>query len=187
MLEQFINSILAQFIKVEPMNAYAQKMPVDVQYPCYLLNKCDITTEFLNSYYFKYPILYYQNFLSRVLGLKEISSYNSFFDPHVNQTYKIADFLRQEKEGPIFVWGDEPLIYALSRRSPVGRFSAAYNISWQESRKKETLEKLHNTPPVFIFIIKPVHFTFSGLDNLINENYEFIRQIEDVSVYAKKS
>ncbi|MBI3385136.1 glycosyltransferase family 39 protein [Candidatus Gottesmanbacteria bacterium] len=142
---------------------------------------------FSHTYYLRYPILYYQNFLGRALGLKETSSYNSFFDPHVNRTYKVADFLRQEKEGPIFVWGDEPLIYALSRRSPVGRFSAAYNISWQESRKKETLEKLQKTPPVFIFVVKPVFFPFSELDSLISKNYQFVTQIEDVFVYAKKT
>lgn len=141
----------------------------------------------LNTYYLKYPILYYQNFLSRAIGLKEISAYNSFFDPEVNRTYKVADFLRQEKEGPIFVWGDEPLIYALSRRSPVGRFSTAYNIAWQESRKKETLGKLKETPPVFIFVVKPVHFLFPQLDSLISKNYQLIRQIEDVLIYAPKT
>jgi len=91
--------------------------------------------------------------------------------------------LKKEKAGSIFVWGDEPLIYALSRRSPVGRFSAAYNIAWEESRKKETMQKLLLTPPVFIFIVKPVNFPFLDLDNLINKNYQFVKQIEDVSVY----
>lgn len=137
----------------------------------------------LNPYTIKYPRLYYQNFVETALKLKDKSAYNSFFDPHVNRTYKVAEFLRQEKAGPIFVWGDEPLIYALSRRSAVGRFSAAYNIAWEESRKKETLQKLLSTPPVFIFIVKPVHFPFWELDSLLAKNYRFVKQIEDVSVY----
>jgi hypothetical protein len=52
MLEQFVKSIFAYFQKVDPMNAYVQSIPEGVQYPCYLLNKCDIRTEALNSYYF---------------------------------------------------------------------------------------------------------------------------------------
>ena len=52
MLEQFIKSIFAYFVQKEPMNAYVQSIPDGVEYPCYLLNKCDIQTEALNSYYF---------------------------------------------------------------------------------------------------------------------------------------
>lgn len=52
MLEQFLKSILARFIAIEPMNAYIQKIPIGVQYPCYLVNKVDIQTTALNSFYF---------------------------------------------------------------------------------------------------------------------------------------
>lgn len=72
MLEQFVNSIFAYFTKVEPMNAYVQKVPVDVEYPCYLLNKCDITTDALNSYFFMNHIHLY----IRIFGTDEIKLKN---------------------------------------------------------------------------------------------------------------
>lgn len=71
MLEQFIKSVLVHFQKIEPMNAYIQSMPEDVEYPCYLLNKCDIRTEALNSYYFMNNIhLYIRCFSEDEIELK---------------------------------------------------------------------------------------------------------------------
>ena len=71
MLEQFIKSIFAYFVRIEPMNAYVQSIPEGVQYPCYLLNKCDIRTEALNSYYFVNTVhLYVRCFGTNELELK---------------------------------------------------------------------------------------------------------------------
>lgn len=65
MLKQFISSIIARFVQIEPMNAYIQKVPEGVQYPCYLLNKCDITSTFINSYYFMNTITLYIRIFSK--------------------------------------------------------------------------------------------------------------------------
>lgn len=71
MLEQFIKSIFAYFVKIEPMNAYVQSIPVGVQYPCYLLNKCDINTEAINSFYFMNTVhLYVRCFGENEIDLK---------------------------------------------------------------------------------------------------------------------
>jgi hypothetical protein len=65
MLKQFISSIIARFVKIEPMNAYIQKIPVDVEYPCYLVNKCDIKSSFINSYYFMNTVTLYVRIFSK--------------------------------------------------------------------------------------------------------------------------
>lgn len=59
MLEQFINSTIAHFKSIEPMEAYVQSMPTGVKYPCMLVNKCDINTELINSYMFMNTITLY--------------------------------------------------------------------------------------------------------------------------------
>lgn len=68
MLTQFLNSIMAHFIKVEPMSAYIQEMPEKVEYPCYLLNKLDVNTTTLNSFYFVNTLTLY----IRIFGKDEV-------------------------------------------------------------------------------------------------------------------
>lgn len=75
MLEQFIKSIIAHFVKLEPMNAYIQKMPIDVQYPCYLVNKCDINTNTINNFYFINTVTLYV----RLFGKDEVDLKNKSF------------------------------------------------------------------------------------------------------------
>lgn len=50
---------MAYFVKTEPMNAYIQSIPIGVEYPCYLVNKCDIHSHPLNSYYYMNTITLY--------------------------------------------------------------------------------------------------------------------------------
>jgi hypothetical protein len=76
MLEQFIKSILAYFISIEPMNAYVQDMPQGVQYPCYFLNKCDVKTNTINSYYFMNTVTLY----IRIFDKDEVQLKNKVFN-----------------------------------------------------------------------------------------------------------
>lgn len=76
MLEQFIKSVLAHFNKIEPMNIYIQNIPSGVIYPCYLLNKCDIKSEAINSYYFMNSITLYV----RLFGRNEVDLKNKAFN-----------------------------------------------------------------------------------------------------------
>ena len=58
---------------------------------------------------------YYQNFLALVLGQKDKPAYFSWFYSRVNQTYALASQVVEKvpQEERIFVWGDDPNIYAL--------------------------------------------------------------------------
>lgn len=76
MLEQFIKSIMVYLRQVEPMNTYIQNMPQGVEYPCYLLNKCDLKTDAINSYYFMNNITLY----IRLFGNDEIELKNKSFN-----------------------------------------------------------------------------------------------------------
>jgi hypothetical protein len=76
MLEQFIKSVVANFVKIEPMNAYVQKVPKDVKYPCYLVNKCDINTTPINTFFFINNVTLYV----RIFGKDEVELKNKAFN-----------------------------------------------------------------------------------------------------------
>lgn len=85
MLEQFIKSVMVHFTKVEPMNAYIQNIPQGVEYPCYLLNKCDVRSDAINSFYYMNNItLYIRLFGSNEIELKS-KAFNLAQDVFRNQ------------------------------------------------------------------------------------------------------
>jgi len=134
-----------------------------------------------------YQYSYYKNYWEYYFGKKDIYSFRNFFDPRVNRTYKIAEFLELNKKGQIFIWGDEPLIYSLSRRTPVGRFSASYNIAGEEKRKKEAVDAINEKKPIYIIIVDPIKYPFPELDNIVKEDYNFLKRINDILIYERKS
>lgn len=83
MLNQFLSSIISYFISIEPMNAYVQSIPEGVEYPCYLINRCEINTESFNSVYFINTIHPY----IRIFGQDEIEIKEKAFNL-VNTIFK---------------------------------------------------------------------------------------------------
>jgi hypothetical protein len=59
------------------------------------------------------------------------AKYRNFFGRRVDDTYAIAQHIANTTSATehVFVWGDEPYIYALADRLPVGRFTVAYHIA----------------------------------------------------------
>lgn len=85
MLEQFVKSVIAHFVSIEPMNAYVQSIPEGVEYPCYLVNKCDVKTTPINIYYFINTItLYVRIFSKDELDLKNkvFNLMSNIFEQH---------------------------------------------------------------------------------------------------------
>ncbi|HLO11478.1 MAG TPA: hypothetical protein VK190_04415 [Pseudoneobacillus sp.] len=138
MLEQFIKSILARFVQYEPMNAYIQNIPEGVEYPCYLLNKCDIHTTPLNSFYFVNNVTLYV----RIFGTDEIDLKNRVFNltnnifeyhrkiPILNQDGTESNrFLRIEDVESIEIPVDENEVYCIELNF---NFDTTHQVSVQE-------------------------------------------------------
>jgi hypothetical protein len=94
MLEQFVKSVLAYFVKVAPMNAYIQSIPLGVKYPCYLVNKCDIHSHPINSYYFMNTITLYV----RCFGKDEVDLRNTVnnLTQQIFNDYRAIPILNQD-------------------------------------------------------------------------------------------
>ena len=97
---------------------------------------------------------YYQNFLALVLGQKDKPAYFSWFDSQVNQTYALASQVVEKvpQEERIFVWGNNPNIYALSRRLPATCFTVSYHVV-EKKAYEETLRVLKEKPPRLMIVL----------------------------------
>lgn len=150
MMKQFVSSIVSRFIEVEPMNAYIQSMPEKVSYPCYLMNKVEVDTTFLNSYYYMNTVrVYTRVFHKNELELKE--KVNNIMHDIMESRGKIniieADgtssnrFVRVEDIGAIEVTVDENDIYCMEISFS---FQTTHNVSVTEFPLINSVELVTN-------------------------------------------
>lgn len=139
----------------------------------------------LYHFYYYNPLPYYKNFIEYATRLKTKQEYWTTIDKRVPRTNQIADILksRTSPKDRIFIWGDEPEIYALSKRLPTGIYTALYHISDFEA-ESETLQSLASSPPKYIVIIndaKPTPPT--QIADFINQNYIYLETIQEAQIY----
>jgi hypothetical protein len=129
---------------------------------------------------------YYGNFVSWVVGVKDREEYWNWYDPRVSRTYEAAEYLVSHtlSDERIFIWGDEPYIYALANRLPTGRYTVAYHVD-HFGAHEETINSLRSEPPVYILKVKGNKRLFPGLEMLIDENYVWTERIGDIDFYRR--
>ncbi len=131
-----------------------------------------IVVAFLKFNFYTYPVTsYYTNFASYVTGAKSRDEYFRWFGQDVTLDYKIAEIvvLGTTPNERIFVWGDRPVIYALSRRLPVGRYTTKYHIL-DFKAEKETEELLSQGLAKYI-VVTDEKSKLVGLSELLTDNY----------------
>ena len=81
--------------------------------------------------FWNYPLVpYYKNFIDYSLGKKSLEEYRNYFDWRVGQTYRVAEYVKATtlESDRLFIWGDEPYVYPLADRLPIGRYTVAYHV-----------------------------------------------------------
>lgn len=128
---------------------------------------------------------YYRNYWEWVVGIKSQNEYFAWFGGSVNRNYEIARVVRAgsgEKE-KLFVWGDEPMIYALAKRLPAGRYTVAYHIK-DFGAEEETIRMLGVEPPRYIVVVKAKE-ELPGLRDVLSGRYILEKKIEGVEIYRR--
>jgi hypothetical protein len=108
--------------------------------------------------------LYYQNFAFFITNQKSTTAYLEYFDKKVIRDYEVAHFLAgKTKPGEvIFVWGNNPQIYVLSKTLPPGKYTVEYHISQSKIALDETAASIDRAKPNFIVILSETpNFPFS--------------------------
>lgn len=130
---------------------------------------------------------YYQNYIQFVTGKINRDQYFSFFDKTLTEQYGIANIIASgtTPNDRIFIWGDLPNIYALTRRLPPGRYTSAYHVKDFQGFD-ETLAAIYKTSPKYMLVDNRIE-KFPHLDPLLSEEYVVSYSSPLFTLYRKRN
>jgi hypothetical protein len=127
---------------------------------------------------------YYQNFIAFAKGSQSEQEYYQTFNYLMKENYEIAPLLKSEHPDKIFIWGTNPMLYALSDTRPVGRFTVSFHIE-DLHVQGETIAELREVLPLYIVVMRDQPTELDGLDALLDSRYMPIMTTEHMIVWRK--
>lgn len=129
---------------------------------------------------------YYLNFYQYLFQLKDKASYFSSFDTRTNNIYQTASFIkvRTLENEPLFIWSNQPSLYALANRPIVGRYSVAYHII-DFNGFEETIIQLKKQSPHYIIVDQEEKRPFLEFFNLLERKYALEKQTGNFQIYHR--
>lgn len=119
-----------------------------------------------------YPALsYYQRWWLLVSGRLPSDVYRNSFNAYMNDNYIAAKIIKANLTDRMFIWGTNPMLYALSGASPAGRFTVAFHIETFDAYD-ETLQDIMRVKPEFIVVMNDHAESFPELQQYLRTNYK---------------
>lgn len=134
--------------------------------------------------FWTYPVAsYWENFLKWTAGGRGKSEYSSWFNPDVMSNYEIATTIvaGSQKTDRVFVWGDQPMVYALAKRIPATKYTVKYHIG-ELHQEASVMQILETTPPRYI-VTWNNESELGGLPELLKSRYKLEKRIGNGQVY----
>lgn len=130
----------------------------------------------------RYPTTeYYQRFFAFQLGKLSAYEFRDSFNWLTNDNYHLASELRNDPEATLFIWGTNPILYALTNKQPVSRFTVAFHIIDFQA-ETETVERLRQDRPTFIVVMKN-ESPLEGLAGFLRTQYTEHARYDSMVVY----
>jgi len=117
-----------------------------------------------------YPTVKYYDLFFK-LSTKQISwpEYRDQFNSVLNDNYKVAQLLERSPDLEMFIWGNNPILYALRGKNPVGRFTVAFHID-DFNAYGETITAIEEKKPTYVVVMKD-QTPLPGLSEYLTAHY----------------
>jgi 4-amino-4-deoxy-L-arabinose transferase-like glycosyltransferase len=138
--------------------------------------------------FYNYPVIsYYKNFGDWASGRKTSLEYVEWFGQETKKNYEVSAWVKTLTipNKPIFVWGDQPMIYAITRRSPVGKYTVKYHIK-DFHAEDSTMNALQTVMPQVV-VSYGSEQDLPGFDAWLTTNYEIEKIVDGTKIYSKRS
>lgn len=127
---------------------------------------------------------YYKSFFKAVTGKITWTEYGNKFNWYIKDNALATSVLKESDELEIFIWGNNPLLYALSGKNPVGRFIVSFHIDDFQAHQ-ETLDAVIQKHPTFIVVMND-QAELPGLNTYLQENYRVHRLYSGFKLWKKR-
>lgn len=132
-----------------------------------------------------YPTLeYYQRWFDLALNKTSKEEYRSKFNYIMTENYEVSDYLRYRGADRTFIWGTNPMLYALSDTWPATRFTVAFHIE-DLGVYDETLNEIKTVSPKYIITMDQEPIKFPEFFGYLSTNYRKVKQTDHMSVWIK--
>jgi len=129
---------------------------------------------------------YYKNFLE--FATKKISTdeYRQRFNSLMHDTYTTAEYIKKTTTPTdrLFIWGDDPMLYALADRLPVGRFTVAFHIK-DFKAYDETFNAFTKYMPPVVVVMNDEKGEFNEFYAILAKKYVLIQTDPTMKIYHR--
>jgi len=129
---------------------------------------------------------YYANFFQFTTHRISATEYRNSFNPFMNDSYAIAQDIRETTKltDKIFIWGTNPMLYALSRRDPAGRFTVSFHIKDFDAYQ-ETMDSIKRVKPPIIVLMNDEDGKFDAFYSYLQKNYVVSKRLPTMTMYRR--
>ena len=113
---------------------------------------------------------YYYHFYQLSTRQITFDQYRDTFNYLLKDNYEVSPVIKMAGDKNLFIWGTNPMLYALSETVPVGKFTVAFHIK-DLGAYDETLASVQAQPPEFIVIMNEDADTFPALTSWVAQHY----------------
>lgn len=152
-----------------------------------IFNMCLFIILILVSYFYftvyKKPFSYYVNYIEFITNHKSIVSYERFFDELVPRDYEITSFIdaNVNKNESVFLWSDNASVYALSHKTPLGKYIVAYHITFYKNAVLDTKIAIEKNKPRYI-----IQTTNTPFSKDIISSYQLRYEMIGAKIYERE-
>lgn len=137
--------------------------------------------------FFRYPtVIYYQRIFNLATRRVTWEEYQNSFNYLLADNYAAARLLNADPDRYIFVWGTDPMLYALSRKQPASKFTVSFHIT-DLKEESPTINRLTANPPAYIVVMKDETAPLPGLDSLLKERYVPMKDFEHFVIWKRRN
>lgn len=119
----------------------------------------------------RYPTIeYYQRWGRLLTGQITREQYRNKFNSVLSDNYKVAEIITGAPDQRMFIWGTNPMLYALTNTIPTDRFTVAFHIK-DFHAFDQSLADVKKYEPEYILVMKDDSDTFPALNDYLIERY----------------
>lgn len=131
-------------------------------------------------------VSYYKRFAYLISGRMSPEEYRDSFNYLMKDNYDAAKIIKKSGTKEIFIWGTNPMLYALSGTNPTGRFTVSFHIK-DLGVYQETMEGVRHKKPLFIVVMDDENDELEGLEEYLQQHYVINSNFTHFRLWKRRS